>query len=432
MRSRLVELRRARWVALGALAVGLGGAFAPAIAQDAELGLRGATEMVADAAPPLTQSAPLQTPDAATAAPAIAPPVDGAADANAEGRQSRPRPIATKLPALKPYPGAQRLGLRGGPADPQAKTPRADGRRAADSAAAQGRRRRKAVRSDRRLRRRSQADALCRRGRRLGLQSRPEPPGRIAAAPSRRPKRASALQSDWSRSDLHGQLKGAYTDYFDDSNANSPTASGTLDGRYDASRDLSFDAEGRFNVSEQTLTSLGLGSGTGVDLASAGLDLWRDARRRAEVRRPDPGAACDIRPHHLRERRDRRPRQRRFQRLGPARPRLLSAERSDLALRRTRRRHPPLRFRGRLQRLRPQFRRLAGGRRRDARLHPPTDRRSELWLRRARLRRPAPAEFRRPGDRRVADLVGDAADHGDGESADDARRFGRRGRLGRR
>jgi hypothetical protein len=73
-----------------------------------------------------------------------------------------------------------------------------------------------------------------------------------------------ALQSDWSRSDLHGQLKGAYTDYFDDPAANTPTANGTLDGRYDASRDLSFDAEGRFNVSEQTLTSLGLGSGTGT------------------------------------------------------------------------------------------------------------------------------------------------------------------------
>jgi hypothetical protein len=74
----------------------------------------------------------------------------------------------------------------------------------------------------------------------------------------------AALQSDWSRSDLHGQLKGAYTDYFDDSNANSPTASGTLDGRYDVSRDLSFDSEGRFSISEQTLTSLGLGSATGT------------------------------------------------------------------------------------------------------------------------------------------------------------------------
>ena len=123
MRSRLVELRRARWVALGALAVGLGGAFAPALAQDAELGLRGATETLADAASPLAQAAPIQTPDAATSAPAIAPPVDGAADANAKPSRSRPRSIATKLPPLKPYPGAQRLGLRGGPADPQAKTP---------------------------------------------------------------------------------------------------------------------------------------------------------------------------------------------------------------------------------------------------------------------------------------------------------------------
>ncbi len=121
MRSRLVELRRARCVALGALAVGLGGAFAPALAQDAELGLRGATETLADAAPPLAQAAPIQTPDATTSAPAIAPPVEGAANANAKTKPPKVDP--TKLPPLKPYAGAQRLGLRGGPADPQAKTP---------------------------------------------------------------------------------------------------------------------------------------------------------------------------------------------------------------------------------------------------------------------------------------------------------------------
>ena len=67
MRSRLVELRRARWVALGALAVGLGGAFAPAIAQDAELGLRGAAERSPTPPRRSTQAAPIQTPDAATA-----------------------------------------------------------------------------------------------------------------------------------------------------------------------------------------------------------------------------------------------------------------------------------------------------------------------------------------------------------------------------
>ena len=261
MRSRLVELRRARWVALGALAVGLGGAFAPAFAQDAQLGLRGATEVVADAAAPLAPFAPLQTPDAATAAPAIAPPVDGAADANAKVKPAKAN--STRLPPLKPYPGAQRLGLRGGPADLQAKTP-------APSVAAQPPpQRRKSAADDKPF------DPVGVRVGDLKLTPYVEEDGGWASNPSLTPgpqhgsafettEAGVALQSDWSRSELHGQLKGVYTDYFDDPAANTPTANGTLDGRYDASRDLSFDAEGRFNVSEQTLTSLGLGSGTGT------------------------------------------------------------------------------------------------------------------------------------------------------------------------
>jgi hypothetical protein len=260
VRSRPVELRRARWVALGALAVGLGGASAPALAQDAELGLRGATETLADAASPLAQAAPIQTPDAATAAPAIAPPVEGADAANAKTKPAKAD--RTKLPALKPYPGAQRLGLRGGPADPQAKTP------APTVAAQPTQQRRKAAADDKPF------DPTGVRVGDLKLTPYVEEDGGWASNPglTAGPQRGSAfetteagvaLQSDWSRSDLHGELKGAYTDYFDDPNDDSPTASGTLDGRYDASRDLSFDAEGRFNVSEQTLTSLGLGSGTG-------------------------------------------------------------------------------------------------------------------------------------------------------------------------
>jgi len=260
VRSRLVELRRARWVALGALAVGLGGAFAPAIAQDAELGLRGAAEMVADATPPLTQSAPLQTPDSAIAVPPIAPPVEDAAGANPNTKPVKPN--GAKLPPLKPYPGAQRLGLRGGPSDLQAATP-------PPTVAAQPIPQRRKVAADDKP-----FDPTGVYVGDLKLTPYVEEDGGWASNPglSPGPHSGSAfetteagvgLQSDWSRSDLHGQLKGAYTDYFDDSAANSPTASGSLDGRYDASRDLSFDAEGRFNVSDQTLTSLGLGSGTG-------------------------------------------------------------------------------------------------------------------------------------------------------------------------
>ena len=261
MRSRLVELRRARWVALGALAVGFGGASAPAIAQVAQMGLRGATEMVADATPQLTPSAPLQTSAAATSAAPIAPPVDASADAATKTKPAKAD--RAKLPPLKPYPGAQRLGLRGGPADPLAKTP-------APTVAAQPiPQRRKGAADDKPF------DPTGVRIGDLKLTPYVEEDGGWASNPglTAGAHRGSAfetteagvgLQSDWSRSDLHGQLKGAYTDYFDDSSANSPTASGTLDGRYDASRDLSFDAEGRFAISQQTLASLGLGSGTGT------------------------------------------------------------------------------------------------------------------------------------------------------------------------
>jgi hypothetical protein len=261
VRSRLVELRRARWVALGALAVGLGGVSAPASAQVAQIGLRGATEMVADATPPLTPSAPLQTPAAATSAAPIAPPVDANVDAAAKTKPAKPD--RTKLPPLKPYPGAQRLGLRGGPADPLAKTP-------APTVAAQPiPQRRKGAADDKPF------DPTGVRIGDLKLTPYVEEDGGWASNPGltagahrgsafETTEAGVALQSDWSRSDLHGQLKGAYTDYFDDSTANSPTASGTLDGRYDASRDLSFDAEGRFAISQQTLASLGLGPGTGT------------------------------------------------------------------------------------------------------------------------------------------------------------------------
>jgi hypothetical protein len=267
VRSRLDELRRARWVAFGALAAGLGGAFAPAFGQEAQLGLRGETETVADAASPLMQPAPLQTPDAATPASVITPPVDDVANANANANaktKTKPAKLdGAKLPPLKPYPGAQRLGLRGGPADPQTKTP-------APTVAAQSIPQRRKVAADDKP-----FDPVGVRVGDLKLTPYVEEDGGWASNPDQTAgsHRGSAfettelgvaLQSDWSRSDLHGQLKGAYTDYFDDSAANAPTASGTLDGRYDASRDLSFDAEGRFNLSQQTLASLGLGSGTGT------------------------------------------------------------------------------------------------------------------------------------------------------------------------
>ena len=257
MPTRPVELRRA-CRALGALAVGFGGAFAPAFADDGSLGLRGVT--LADAASPLAQPAPIATPDASASQP-IAPPVNGAADDTAEARAKAANAARTKLPPLKPYPGAQRLGLRGGPADLDGKTPPPT----VAALATPPRRRPKPDEKpfdpvgvwvgNLKLTPYVEEDA--------GWASNPDQTaGAHRGSAFETTEVGAALQSDWSRSELRGQIKGAYTDYFDHPVANTPTGGGTLDGRYDVSRDLSIDAEGRFAVSEQTLSSLGLGSGS--------------------------------------------------------------------------------------------------------------------------------------------------------------------------
>lgn len=70
------------------------------------------------------------------------------------------------------------------------------------------------------------------------------------------------LQSDWARNDVHGALRGGYIDYFSDHQANAPIGSGNLDGRVDATHDLSFDGETRFAIAVQTPGSVTLPSGT--------------------------------------------------------------------------------------------------------------------------------------------------------------------------
>ena len=69
------------------------------------------------------------------------------------------------------------------------------------------------------------------------------------------------FQSEWARSELKGSLIGGYTDYFNDHQADSPNGSGTVDGRLDASRDLSFDGQGRFSIATQTPGSVTLPTG---------------------------------------------------------------------------------------------------------------------------------------------------------------------------
>jgi hypothetical protein len=196
---------------------------------------------------------------------------------SAEPTASKPKPkknVKAKkddaaLPALQPYPSAQRLGLRGGPAenDPleedlpgQAQTP---GPAVAATPTPPPRRK---IPVD--------ANPYAPLGVRIGdLDLKPyiEEDGGWASNPAliAGPPRGSsfettevgaALQSDWSRSDVHGELKAGYTDYFALPVLSAPYGSGTLDGRYDVSKDLSFDGEGRFNIAQESSSSLGLGS----------------------------------------------------------------------------------------------------------------------------------------------------------------------------
>ncbi|MGD0639472.1 MAG: outer membrane beta-barrel protein [Roseiarcus sp.] len=260
MRSRLSELRRARCLALGVLALASIVAPAASFAQDAAsdaLGLRGDAEALATAA---------QTPTAANLGPSTPDPVNAvtSGDANPAAKDKKPHPKKAAKPArpVGVYPGAQRLGQRGGPPD------LASGQTPSPTIAAipPPPPRRRAAADDKpfdplgisvgdlKLAPYVEED--------LGVASNPA----LAAGPQKgsafeTTEAGLALQSDWSRSDLHGSLKGGYTDYFADPQANVPYGGGVLDGRLDVTRDLSFDAEGRFNVSEQTLASLGLVAG---------------------------------------------------------------------------------------------------------------------------------------------------------------------------
>ena len=258
MRSRLRKLGRVPRVALGALA--LAWCAAPGLAQEGQtdgLGLRGGDAvplaMAVDApppiAPPSTDLAPLALP-----APDAATPPDRKKPAAKTTAKTRGKPTQ-----LGVYPGAQRLGLRGGPPE------LSDGQTPPPTIAA------------------IPPPPPHRRG---PLDDKPFDPvgidiGDLKLTPyveedlgwSSNPgltsgsQKGSAfetteggfgLQSDWSRSDLHGAFKGGYTDYFGAPEDNAPYGNGVLDGRLDVTRDLSFDAEGRFNVATQTLTELGL------------------------------------------------------------------------------------------------------------------------------------------------------------------------------
>jgi hypothetical protein len=172
-------------------------------------------------------------------------------------RTAKPPRTRGRLPALRPYRGADRLGLRGG-ADAVTGTP-------APTVAALPAPppRRKIKRDDKpfdpvglyvgdlRLTPYVEQD--------IGYASNPfGVPSPAKGSALSQTEIGVALQSDWSHSALTGSAKVGYNDYFQTPSASAPYGAGVLDYRYDASRDLSFDTEGRFNVANETNAQLGL------------------------------------------------------------------------------------------------------------------------------------------------------------------------------
>jgi hypothetical protein len=248
---RLSELASARSAALCALALAssAAGAFAQDVPMGA-LGLRGDNETAAIALEAAVEANPVA-------------PAPGDAGPTTENKPPRKAPGKPKL-LLGVYPGAQRLGLRGGapelapgqtppptiaalPPAPRRK-PKPDEKPFDPVGVAVG---------DLKLLPYVEEDA--------GWASNPGSiSGSQKGSPFATTEAGLALQSDWGSSDLHGALKAGYTDYFAASEDDAPYANGVLDGRLDVTRDLSFDAEGRLSIADQTLASLGLAGSAAV------------------------------------------------------------------------------------------------------------------------------------------------------------------------
>ncbi len=201
----------------------------------------------------------------------IDPPLDASQDleiapkSNQKASKPKTKPISAGLPALQPYKGAQRLGQKGGPPALRESLTPAPG--VATIPPAPERRR---IKPDDKpfdpvgvrigdLKLTPYVEESVGYSSNPGLVS-----GSMKGSLFETTEAGLGLQSDWSRNDLRGDFKGGYTDYFAAPNYNAPFGSGTLDGRYDVSRDLAFDAEGRFNVMEEPVTALGVTPASGA------------------------------------------------------------------------------------------------------------------------------------------------------------------------
>lgn len=69
------------------------------------------------------------------------------------------------------------------------------------------------------------------------------------------------VQSLWNNHELKADLRGGYSEYFQDRASSRPDGAGKINARIDVTRDTTIDAEGRFNVDTQRPGSIELPSG---------------------------------------------------------------------------------------------------------------------------------------------------------------------------
>jgi hypothetical protein len=277
--SRKTPFWRAGRPLAAALALASLVAASPSRGQDADLStfqLRGADQ--ADA------SAPAATPTTTPSAPdtTAANSADNVLDNGAAGRDQsngagqtkrKPKKRTDLLPPLEPYRKAARIGLPGGPPQidpavvpppsvaalptpPPKRKPKPDENPFDPVGISVG---------DLRLTPYVEQD--------IGFNTNPNfVSGPVRGSWFESTNVGLGFQSDWSRSELHGTLHGGYTDYFEVPSANTPAADAKIGGRFDVSRDLSIDYEGRFLLG--TLTPGSTVLPTGVVLATNQRPLW--------------------------------------------------------------------------------------------------------------------------------------------------------------